>query len=166
MWGDLGGACDPGETSEQTAAREFVEESLCTVNCSKRRYAARNIQSNLQHELYEGRFFLRLRLFYEEGLEHKLDAPASDDYTADVDDHHLPARTHCRDFYLKEIPFDPSISQRFEELRTTLLRVPEDIDRNVLPASIRTHPAMDNVESVVGSQFLEKQGGSTITNGL
>ena len=126
VWGDLGGTPEPGETSEQTAAREFVEESLGCVH----------VGTCLEEQLIQGKFFLLVRLHFQlEGV----------------------GRFH-RDFYLKEIPFDPAITHRFAEMREALLRVPEGISHDVLPPGLRNHVALVNSpHSIIAPQFLEKQ---------
>jgi hypothetical protein len=148
MWGDLGGCGEAGESSERTAAREFAEESLGAVNLGTSRLSGHIVGSQLERELREGMFFLRLRIFYMDGTD-----PGTDQTEPATKAH----PTHCRDFYLKEIPFDPSMSPRFDSLRETLLRVPEGIDRECLPPSIRAHPAIDSESCILSSRFLEKQ---------
>jgi hypothetical protein len=142
LWGDLGGTCEGGESSEKTAAREFAEESLSAVRLSTECRSVRGQCEWLENELNNGRFFLRLRITYGEGIEQGSGETIN---------------THCRDFYMKEIPFDPSISQRFEEIRKSLLKVPEGIDRRFLDPSLRDHPALDQEDCIIAPHFLEKQ---------
>jgi 8-oxo-dGTP pyrophosphatase MutT (NUDIX family) len=52
VWGDLGGTPEDRETSEQTAAREFLEESLGILG------GARSLLGHLQ----EGKYFVRIRI--------------------------------------------------------------------------------------------------------
>lgn len=130
VWGDLGGTREVSERPEETAAREFIEESLAVVKqfeCAEQ----------VAQELLAGRFFLRVRLHFT----------------------HPSLGSYCKDFYLKEVPFDPSISHRFTEMREALLRVPEGIDRSLLPEDLRNHPALkDSPDCVVAPHFLEKSG--------
>lgn len=157
-WGDLGGGCEGGETSECTAAREFAEESLGAVNTHLHHESTSALHSSIESELLDGSFYLRIRIFYR-------DVKASDsslsyevgNEIAQEQSTNSTVPTHCRDFYLKEFPFDASISKRFNELREGLLRVPEGIDRSLLPPLVQDHPALDGDNCIIGPQFLEKQ---------
>lgn len=129
-WGDLGGTCEPGETSEMTGAREFLEESLCTVCVTgDRNVSTRVMQTMLEDTLYEGKYFMRLRLFYT---------------THDsLQDGSCRGPQYCRDFYLKETIFDPTVGGRFDTARRKMM----DDARQA---------GQDHGSCPVAPQFLEK----------
>ena len=107
-WGDLGGTCEPGETSEIAGAREFLEESLCTVCITgDRNVSTRVMQTMLEDTLCEGQYFMRLRLFYITQASNKGDT--------------CQCQRYCRDFYLKETTFDPTVERRFDAARRKMM---------------------------------------------
>ena len=134
-WGDLGGSPEPGESPFETAAREFEEETLSMVHVAHLRPSNNTRQHQIVQQLKQGHYFLRVRLHFH------LDG---------VGDFH-------RDFYLKQVPFDPSISRRFAQTREALLRMTKGSNPDTIPASIRTHPAiMHSTNGIPAPRFLEK----------
>jgi 8-oxo-dGTP pyrophosphatase MutT (NUDIX family) len=134
-WGDLGGTPELGESPFETAAREFEEETLSAVHVAHLRHSDRTQQHQIVQQLKTGHYFLHVRLhFHLEG----------------TGDFH-------RDFYLKQVPFDPSVSRRFAQTREALLCVTEGSNPDTLPSSIRTHPAiLHSTNCIVAPRFLEK----------
>jgi hypothetical protein len=126
VWGDLGGTPEAGELPEDTAAREFMEESLGCVQAGP----------FLSNQLQKGKFFLRVRLHFElKGY----------------------GRFH-RDFYLKQIPFDSSISTRFAATRKALLCIPNAIPHGLISPKLRDHiTSVSSAYRTIAPQFLEKQ---------
>jgi 8-oxo-dGTP pyrophosphatase MutT (NUDIX family) len=128
QWCDFGGHLESGETSCQTAAREFAEESLCVVAVDSvlevrdERDSPRDYIQSLTRLLADARHFLRLDLRKE-------------------------GETDVRVFYLKEIAWQPTLPERFERMTQRLTQ----------PPAWTEHPALQSADPIeVKPQWTEK----------
>lgn len=126
-WCDFGGKINHTESVQCGAAREFAEESLCLVELP---VTKNRPYSKYMHQVE--------RMLQEKDYFMKLSARAKD---------------FDRVYYLKEVPWQPEIEQKFKEIRDKLLSASRN--PGTLPFSLRHHPAVRDLS--VDRHFLEKQ---------
>ena len=109
-WADFGGRpSGPDEAPEDTAAREFVEETLGVVEVEAAEMpVARRIADNLRHRIY----FSLVKIIYRA-------------------DHHV------RTYYVKEIPWNAGVVEKFAAVRTGI---------TTGGLAYRNHPAHEDPE--------------------
>jgi hypothetical protein len=125
-WCDFGGKINPHESAVSGAAREFSEESLCVVQLSNKKNYYDNYISYVKTMLQEENYYMKISIIHTD--------------------------QHVRVYYLKEIPWQPDIEQKFAYTRDRLLSVHKGTIP--LPFSLRRHPALK--DNTVDLHFLEK----------
>ena len=136
-WCSFAGHPDPGETAEETGAREFTEESLACVKIP-------NIAS-------------RDLLTYQDAV---LSMLTRREYTCKIQtitktkDH-----KHARIYFLKEVLWQPALGTEFGLMRSKLLSLKESQTSDEAPLCVRKHPAVSlaNGRIFVNTHYLEKQ---------
>ena len=153
-WSDFGGAMKSGESETQCASREFVEETMAVVPIT---------QSQQQQQQYvhpdDVRFALEQRNF-----TFRVSGTAAKD-----------PEEHQRVCYVKRIPWQPDLPEKFDHVRQHLDQVLKIASQDgmevaiaywsTLPQSIQEHPAFsitrsenDVISSVtVKPEYTEKQ---------
>lgn len=127
-WSDFGGGVAPGDTcEEQTAAREFVEETLGVVKWGETSQVPITSPTQIAEELKEGKYLFKIL-------------------------HGNKFRKFV--MFVKQIPWDPECTVRFSEYRSLLTR-PRDLDPSPNP-HIDSHPAIAGRTSVK-KEYLEKK---------
>jgi hypothetical protein len=128
IWGDLGGTIEAFERPESTAAREFIEESLGTISMLDCPELAEN-------HLKVGRFFLKACIYFTSVCKTE----------------------YHREYYLKEVAFDPTACSRFTRVRNALLQLQECHSETLSPNSLLRHPTLSTSEKFsVPPEYLEK----------
>ncbi len=129
-WCDFGGKIDASESAISGAAREFSEESLCTVKMFfKQEHTYTHYIDTIKQMLQDENYFLKISIIL----------PQKD------------GSEHVRVYYLKEIPWQPDIEEKFSEIRSKL----RTVESNGVPCSLRNHPAIKE-DNTVNRHFLEK----------
>lgn len=132
LWCDFGGKINPGESIDGAAAREFSEESLCTIQLSKDKlHHFKGYKDRIKKMIQDERYFLKIAIILP---------PRNDDVE------------YIKVYYLKEVRWQPDVGSKFARIRSQLL---ENI-----PYSLRNHPAIKlheiSKEVSVNQHFLEK----------
>lgn len=96
-WCDFGGKPKGGESIIDTAAREFVEESLACVTLDRATLPSQ-YKERFTQQLKDGQYELLLRMYYG---------------------------TVLRIYYLVRVPWQPEVSERFDLLRSSLFKAHE-----------------------------------------
>jgi hypothetical protein len=133
-WCDFGGKLKKNETPEEGSAREFAEECLCSVHMSKiAKTTYKTYITSVVRMLIQKQYFLKISIVVSQ----------------------TPTSEKIRVYYLKEIQWQPGVSDRFKVLRRSLTS-----DMTNFPFSMRNHPAVtlqpDNTLKI-NRDFLEKQ---------
>jgi len=132
-WCDFGGGMCAGESIEDAAAREFVEESLGCVFFDP--YVGVKNQRNYLRNMLQNR-----------------------DYLMKVDiDIKRKRKRQVKTYFIKEIPWQPGVTDRFKMLRKSLMQVYKNPTK--CPFSLRNHPAIaaSYKRVFVDRHYLEKQ---------
>ena len=130
MWCDFGGKLDVNESVISGTAREFSEESLCLVGmCSNQKHTYTHYIDTIKRMLYCENYFLKISIILPQ----------------------IDGSEHVRVYYIKEIPWQPDIVEKFSQIRSKLL----EVETNGVPFSLRTHPAITEYHKV-NRHFLEK----------
>ena len=154
-WCDFGGSLTDDETAEDGAAREFCEETMCTIDLG--RLSKDTIP--VHHSV-----FSRFPSFshYMQYVQHML---KNEQYTAKV-------KVVCeragervyRDYFLKRVAWQPRAIEYFNATRSSLLRAhhlycQERPNKHVISHYLAMHPALVHHADVcaVNCDFLEKQ---------
>lgn len=160
-WCDFGGHVEQGESLEKAAAREFSEESLCTIEmdvaqkyCEKshaRSMPFAHYQSYVEDMLQKQQYTFKLKI-------------VDDTLCWDSQQNQRVTRI----YFIKRIPWQPNVVDYFRALRSTLMKMQYmqiEGEPNACLASeeIRAHPALFPVrnghliEYKVDASYLEKQ---------
>ncbi len=126
LWCDFGGRINPGESVEGAAAREFCEESLCIIDMSPERVAFSEYLGHAKQMLLKRDYFLKLNIVHNT--------------VDDVD--------QSRVYYLKHVPWQPDIKQKFARLHANLMT--QNISCSH-PAILETSPSY-----ILDEHWLEK----------
>lgn len=138
VWCDFGGKIDPGEDILDAAAREFSEESLCTIKLfgSKQHIMSSDYIKEVRQMLANEDYFLKVSVIL----------PPED------------IRERVKVYFLKEIPWQPNLPQRFNKTRDLFLNV-LDNSNHTIPYYARHHPGLDFVSKgkvLANKHFIEK----------
>lgn len=147
MWCEFSGGRQEGETPEQTAIREFLEESLNVLGLSA---------VDLHSQIRSGKYWKRV--IYAPMTKAQAAAVSDDQYDGDIsrtlhsamkdgDTTPLPAR--LRVCYLLQVPWQPDIPVVFSEMRRELLMLKDapshkrvSFIQKLQEASVFLHPAI------------------------
>lgn len=111
-WCDFGGHVDPGESEEETAAREFVEETsgiLCDTNCPLSNgemihWHSKEDIARLTKALKNGDYTFRVRVCLNHGA-----------------DPSIPRRYHIT--FVRQVPWIPHVAITFADVRQQLVNL-------------------------------------------
>jgi len=142
VWCDFGGKPLPSELTHETAAREFVEESLGCVQISNRRLQSEEMQQQVKQMLKDKQYYKKIQV-------------VSATYWLQ---HNKVRKDALRVYYLKEIPWQPHIRDAFQLTRNHLLHIKQTGKISRCPFSMRRHPALilNFTRPVVNNHYLEK----------
>jgi len=142
-WSDLGGRPLPHETPEETAAREFTEETAGVVQMEQ--HATAPFVGPYKYEYHDATTLLG--------------ALQAGDYTLKIQTEVDGDPHKQRVCYVKEIPWQPHLSRHFERTQHFLQRVQQQGPTVLpfLPPQVQQHPGILAATGQVDEAFQEKQ---------
>jgi hypothetical protein len=138
VWCAFTGSPEVGETAEETSAREFTEESMACIDIGRnKKWKAQEYQGMVLSMLNNADYFMKINVSMS-GI--------------------TDAQT-VRTYFVKEIPWQPHLSNDFRKTRTELLEIRENPVVKKCPFRMRHHPAIrvSTHRVFVNPHFLEKQ---------
>jgi hypothetical protein len=142
VWCDLGGKPHALELPHETAAREFVEESMGCVQMFPTSMQSEDMQTEvtklLKNKQYAKKIQVVSKTYWKQNEMRRQD--------------------FIRMYYLKEIPWQPHIPQTFQVMRKHLLHIKNTGKTSGCPFSMRRHPALTLTFPCpsVSNNYLEK----------
>lgn len=140
VWCAFSGGPEHAETPEQTAAREFAEESLCCINVQHAAVRQAKVRKCTQKLLENRQFFLRVQVRMPSLYIHS-------------------QREVCRIYFVKQVPWQSNAQQRFAHTRRQFIKLLKTPYVGNCPFALRRHPAITvNCNQVfINQHYLEKK---------
>ena len=133
-WCNFSGKVDDGEDEVRAAAREFAEESMCVIRLfhGKAPLCTPEYVDEVHRMLVDGDYFLKVSVIL----------PPED------------LHERIRLYYLKEVPWQPDVPERFQQTREVFLKRRDDFLNTEVPLDMCHHPGL--TATGIDTHFTEK----------